>query len=65
MCAETTLLEFATSLVYVISCEPVNVETERDRNFSTLEAQYAFTEGNRTINPVPIFLPTCIGTSLF
>ena len=58
-------MEFAISCVYVISCEPVNVETERYRNFSALEAQYMFTEGNRTINPVPILLPTCIGTSLF
>ena len=34
MCAETTLREFAISLVLEISCETVNVETER-RNFLT------------------------------
>ena len=50
MCAETTLGEFAISLVLVISCEPVNVETER-RNYSDLEAQW-FTDGNKTIIPV-------------
>ena len=37
MCAETTLGELAISLVLVISCEPVNVETE-SRNFSAFEA---------------------------
>ena len=47
MCAEATLREFAISLVLVISCEPVNVETE-NRNF------------NKTIIPFPIFLPTCV-----
>ena len=31
-------VEFAISLVLVISCEPVNVENE-NRNFSALEAQ--------------------------
>ena len=51
-------LEFALRLVLVISCEPVYVETE-SRNFSDLEAQL-FTDGNKTITPVPIFLPTCI-----
>ena len=43
MCAETTLREFAISLVLVISCETVNVETER-RNFLTaiiVETHYA------------------------
>ena len=53
MCAETTLMEFAISLVLVISCEPVNVETD----FSDLEAQCIYI---KTIIPVPIFLPTCI-----
>ena len=38
MCAETTLGEFAISLVLVISCQPVNVETEIS-NFSDLEVQ--------------------------
>ena len=33
MCTETTLGEFDISLVLVILCEPVNVETE-SRNFS-------------------------------
>ena len=41
MCAETTLEEFAISLVLVISCEPVIVETE-SRNFSDLEAQRVY-----------------------
>ena len=41
MCAETTLGEFATSLILVISCEPVNVETE-SRNFFTFEAQHVY-----------------------
>ena len=41
MCAETTLGEFAISLVLVILCEPVNVETE-SRNFSVLEAQRVY-----------------------
>ena len=41
MCAETTLGEFAISLVLVISCEPVNVETE-SRKFSALEAQRVY-----------------------
>ena len=61
MCAETTLCEFAIWLVLVISCESVNVETE-SRNFSDLEAQH-----DKTIIPVPIFLPMCIyiGTWLF
>ena len=38
MCAETTLGEFAISLILVILCEPVNVKTE-SRNFLALEAQ--------------------------
>ena len=38
MCAETTLGDFAISLVLVISCEPVNMEI-KSRNFSDLEAQ--------------------------
>ena len=38
MCAETTLGEFAISLVLVILCEPVNVETE-SRTLSALEVQ--------------------------
>ena len=38
MCAETTLGEFAIILVLVISCQPVNVETEIS-NFSDLEVQ--------------------------
>ena len=41
MCTQTTLGEFAISLVLVISCEPVNVETE-SRNFSDLEAQHVY-----------------------
>ena len=40
-CAETTLGEFAISLVHVISCEPVDAETD-SRNFSTLEAQCVY-----------------------
>ena len=40
---------------------PVNVETE-SRNFLALEAEL-FTDGNKTIITVPIFLPKCIGTS--
>ena len=57
--------EFAISFVLVISCEPilyesVNVETE-SRNVSSLEAQLVnFTDDNKTIIPVTIFLPTCI-----
>ena len=50
MCAGTTLWEFAISLVLVISCEPVNVETEC-RNFSALKHRM-FTNGNKTIIPV-------------
>ena len=41
MCAETTIGEFAISLVLVISCEPVSVETE-SRNFSALEGQHIY-----------------------
>ena len=41
MCAETTLCEFAISLVLVILCEPVHVETE-SKNFSDLEAQRVY-----------------------
>ena len=41
MCAETPLGEFAISLVLVISCEPVNIETE-NRNFSDLEVQLVY-----------------------
>ena len=41
MWAETTLGEFAISLVHVISCEPVNVETE-SMNVSTFEAQHVY-----------------------
>ena len=65
-CAETPLGEFAISLVLVISCEPVNVETE-SMNFSSLEVQRVamFTDGNKSIIPVPIFLPMCLGTSPF
>ena len=48
MCTGTTLGEFTIRLIHVILCEPVNVETE-SRNF--LDA------GNKTIIPVPIFLP--------
>ena len=57
MCPETTLGEFAISLVLVISLEPVNVETE-SRNFSALEAQRVYR--CKTIIPVPIFLHTCM-----
>ena len=46
MCAETTLGEFAISLVLAISCEPVNVETE-SRNFS-LYKRSVFTDGIKT-----------------
>ena len=43
MCTETTLEEFAISLVHVILCEPVNEETETEsRNFSTSEAQRVY-----------------------
>ena len=63
MCAETTLGKFAISLVLVISCEPVNVETE-SKNFSALKRSM-FTDGNKTIISVPVFLPTCIGTLTF
>ena len=41
MCTETTLGELAISLILVISCEPVNVETE-SRNFSDLEVQRVY-----------------------
>ena len=51
MCAEATLGEFAISLVLVISCEPVKVESE-SRNWKSSE----FIEGNKTIIPVPVFL---------
>ena len=60
--------EFAIGLVLVISCEPVKVEKE-SRNFSALEAQHVYklsmSGGNETGIPVPIFWPTCIGTSPF
>ena len=39
----------------LISCEPVNVETE-SRNFSALKAS-VFTDGDKTIFPVPILAP--------
>ena len=41
VCAETTLGEFAIRFFLVISCEPVNVETE-SRNFSDLEGQLVY-----------------------
>ena len=41
MCAETTLWEFAICLILIISCEPVNVETE-SRNFTGLEAHRVY-----------------------
>ena len=58
ICPETTLREFTISLVHVITCEPVNVETE-SRNF-TLKKCSVFTDANKTIIPVSIFLPKCI-----
>ena len=39
MCAEATVGEFAISLVLVISCEPVKVESE-SRNFSEEQRVY-------------------------
>ena len=65
MCTETTFGEFAISLVLVISCEPVNVETESRKTLNWKCSM--FIDGNKTIIPVPIFQPTCIktGTSLF
>ena len=57
--------KFAIRLVLVISCEPVNVETE-SRNFLALEEQQVYKlsilDGNETDIPVPIFWPMCIGT---
>ena len=50
MYAEATLREFAISLVLVISCEPVKVESE----VRAACLQMAI----KTIIPVPIFLPT-------
>ena len=49
--------QFLRCLLYilVISCEPVNVETE-SRNFSALEAQRGM-DGNKTSIPFSIFLP--------
>ena len=41
MCSETTPGEFASGLFLVISCEPVNVETE-SRNFSDLNGQCVY-----------------------
>ena len=57
--AETALGEFAISLVLVILCEAIKVETE-SRNFSALEVQRVF-----ECISVPILVPTCIGTSPF
>ena len=66
MYAEVTLGVFAISLVLVISCEPVKVESER-RNF--LEEQHLYRSAIKQSFGflVPIFLPTCIyiGTSPF
>ena len=61
-----TLGEFAISLVLVISCEPLNAETE-SRNFSAFEGclQPGFTDGNKTIMIHPIFLSMCIRTLPF
>ena len=59
---DTTLGEFAIILVFVISCEPVNVETLKV-GISRLKKRSVFTDGNKTIIPGPIFLPMCIGTS--
>ena len=64
MCTETTLREFSISLVLDISCESVNVVTE-SRSFSAFEKCRVFTDGNKTIISLPIFLPTCIGTFMF
>ena len=65
MRAETTLREFAISLVLVISCEPVNVETE-SRNFSALKAQRVY---RMAIKQSSLFQYSClrafIGTSPF
>ena len=41
ICAKTTLGEFAIRLVLLISCEPVNVETESG-NFSDLEVKLVY-----------------------
>ena len=59
LCAETALGEFAISLVLVISCEAIKVETE-SRNFSALEVQLVF-----GCISIPILVPACIGTSPF
>ena len=71
MCFQKNLCsvgESAISLVLVISCEQVKVETE-SMNFSTLEAQRVYklsiSGWNETGIPAPIFWTTCEGTSPF
>ena len=59
MCTEATLEEYAISLVLVISCEPVKVESE-SRNFSEEQRVYRWQLKQASGFPVPIFLPTCI-----
>ena len=68
MCAKVTLGEFAVSLVLVISCEPVKVESE-SRNFS--EEQHILPIAIKTIIGIPcsnilanVYI-YYIGTSLF
>ena len=61
MWAETTLGEFAISLVLVILCEPVKVESE-SRNFSKSSM---FTGGNKNNNQDSLFKYSCQGTSPF
>ena len=59
MCVETTLGEFAISLVFVISCIPVDVETE-SRKFSTLKVQRVYPCSN-----ILAYAYIYIGTSPF
>ena len=69
MCAEATLWEFAISLVLVISCEPVKVESE-SRNFSEEQHVYlaCLQMAIKTIIEIPcsnILAMVCIYTLLF
>ena len=57
MCTETTLEKFAISLVLVILCEPVSVETESG-NFSALEAHRVYSK--MAIKQASLFQYSCL-----
>ena len=65
MCAEATLGEFAISLVLVISCEPVKVESE----IGNSQKKSAFADGNKNNHRDSLFQYYCqsvyIGTLQF